>query len=414
MSKLDELKEKFQDMISDLRSKLPGGNKSDDEYEDDDEFDEDTGEFDVDAEESEAIASDKTDVDIEGESESEDADDEDEDDDLDDDEEEELDEEQAKAEKKKKLMRVGLIVIVIALAADSFLNTDDSAEDEAQKILNAAPKPKPKRKVRKKKKVAKENVEQANKNKEVVVAKVEDKKTAVEKAPTEKIVVPQEAKQEVKKEPVKEPVVEPVEVKVAVKEPTPEVEEIKVAEVKAPEMKDEPSTDQPDEKKEPVVDIPPETNAVPLGMEERVGESSVKEEKSGSLDEQMKEIAKKTEEQKEISDQEQKKIDDLKYVEPPNYTRYGRGLVYNCIEKHWACVDKFAYLQCRENLRWSKQNSKDPECVIKNVYMSDDDCSKVQAYYINTNEATDFCERGQTSETEVNDLEQGATELIIN
>ena len=83
--------------------------------------------------------------------------------------------------------------------------------------------------------------------------------------------------------------------------------------------------------------------------------------------------------------------DDPSYVEPPNYLRTGRGLVYNCKENHWACVDKFSYFTCYENQNWNKENGQSAECVTRDVYASSSDCAAIQKYYVNKPEPTDFC-----------------------
>ncbi|RLA64003.1 MAG: hypothetical protein DRQ88_01125 [Epsilonproteobacteria bacterium] len=79
------------------------------------------------------------------------------------------------------------------------------------------------------------------------------------------------------------------------------------------------------------------------------------------------------------------------YVSPPDYTEVGRGLVYNCRGKHWACVDKNSYFACRDNLKWSKENTKAPECFTKDVYRNEKDCRVIQTHFVNTNEQIDFC-----------------------
>ncbi|TNF26876.1 MAG: hypothetical protein EP319_12930 [Deltaproteobacteria bacterium] len=82
----------------------------------------------------------------------------------------------------------------------------------------------------------------------------------------------------------------------------------------------------------------------------------------------------------------------MEYIEPPDYESLGRGLVYNCKGKHWACVDKRSYFKCRDNQKWSKENGKSPECVTRPVYASYEDCRTIQKYYVNTSFKVDFCE----------------------
>ena len=81
----------------------------------------------------------------------------------------------------------------------------------------------------------------------------------------------------------------------------------------------------------------------------------------------------------------------LEYTAPPDYTQAGRGLVYNCKGQHWACVDKSSYFQCRKNYFWARQESKPPECAIKNVYANDTDCHIIHEHYLNNQQSTDFC-----------------------
>ena len=79
------------------------------------------------------------------------------------------------------------------------------------------------------------------------------------------------------------------------------------------------------------------------------------------------------------------------YTEPPNYSFRGRGLVYNCKGKHWACVDKESYLKCRANEKWQKNKNKKTECKTINVYLNIKDCSIIQLNNIHTLVKTDFC-----------------------
>ena len=49
-----------------------------------------------------------------------------------------------------------------------------------------------------------------------------------------------------------------------------------------------------------------------------------------------------------------------------DYKRLGRGLVYNCRSKFWACLNKKEYLNCRGNLKWSKLNKKEENvCLLR-------------------------------------------------
>ena len=113
--------------------------------------------------------------------------------------------------------------------------------------------------------------------------------------------------------------------------------------------------------------IPPETPAVPVGIKIN------------------------TEKHPKKNDYIQSQQNKLEYTAPPNYERLGRGLVYNCSGKHWACVDKFSYFKCRENYLWTKSNNKLPECSVRDVYATTTECKIVQEYNINMLEDTNFC-----------------------
>ena len=69
-----------------------------------------------------------------------------------------------------------------------------------------------------------------------------------------------------------------------------------------------------------------------------------------------------------------------------NYQITGRGLIYNCKGKHWACVDKANYMRCRS---LAKSGSKD--CVTKGVLKTTDSCFEMQRKYTTGNVKTDFC-----------------------
>lgn len=89
---------------------------------------------------------------------------------------------------------------------------------------------------------------------------------------------------------------------------------------------------------------------------------------------------------------EDKIVADDVYMPPPSYDHLGRGLVYNCKEKYWACVDKLSYVNCNKNMKWNKTHQKPAECAVSSVYNSDDDCGVVQKYNISSSVPTPFCQ----------------------
>lgn len=82
---------------------------------------------------------------------------------------------------------------------------------------------------------------------------------------------------------------------------------------------------------------------------------------------------------------------DITYVEPPTYDINGRGLVYNCKEKFWVCVDKTSYLQCAKNMKANKASKKPAECATSNVYATNEDCAVIQKHNVSVNAPTDLC-----------------------
>lgn len=84
-------------------------------------------------------------------------------------------------------------------------------------------------------------------------------------------------------------------------------------------------------------------------------------------------------------------VDPGKYVDPPPYDFVGRGLVYNCLGKHWACIDGGSYQKCQENYAYLKGQGKPKECWPDSVYQTNTGCSWVQKQKIEGNSVTDFC-----------------------
>ncbi len=79
------------------------------------------------------------------------------------------------------------------------------------------------------------------------------------------------------------------------------------------------------------------------------------------------------------------------YVAPPNYENVGRGLVYNCTGKHWACVDAPSYRICEDNSSSSKFLKKKVECYPFNVYETQSGCEKMQNRVVSSSAKTEFC-----------------------
>lgn len=87
-----------------------------------------------------------------------------------------------------------------------------------------------------------------------------------------------------------------------------------------------------------------------------------------------------------------KKAAQTEYVRPPDYEYRGRGLVYNCVGKHWACIDGPSYKTCENNASANKYKNKPAECYPFNVYQSQNDCSKMQNRMVSSSAKTNFCQ----------------------
>ena len=136
------------------------------------------------------------------------------------------------------------------------------------------------------------------------------------------------------------------------------------------------------EKELPVVEA--NQDNVQLGMDDLDLSPDSMEKDEITIDDQLSKIVEKVAVQA-------KKEEELVYVGPPEYDNLGRGLVYNCVGKHWACVDKISYLKCNKNKKWNKNNKKNMECVTNEIYATEDDCRKIQIHNINTVKETKFC-----------------------
>ncbi len=104
--------------------------------------------------------------------------------------------------------------------------------------------------------------------------------------------------------------------------------------------------------------------------------------------------------EKILEDLEKKVKDELaaqtpaasEYVGPPNYDNTGRGLVYNCLGKHWACVDGGSYRVCQQNFSALKTANRPKECWPDSVYESSAACVWVQKQKVSGSAKTEFCQ----------------------
>lgn len=84
--------------------------------------------------------------------------------------------------------------------------------------------------------------------------------------------------------------------------------------------------------------------------------------------------------------------DDVKeYTPPPDYDYRGRGLVYNCQGKHWACIDGPSYKKCEDNSSSVNYLKRPVECYPFNVYETVKGCEGMQYRMVSSSAKTNFC-----------------------
>jgi len=88
---------------------------------------------------------------------------------------------------------------------------------------------------------------------------------------------------------------------------------------------------------------------------------------------------------------DQPKTEVRSYVSPPDYEYRGRGLVYNCGGKHWACVDGPSYKNCEDNHAFQDKKNAKIECYPFNVYETTRGCELMQNRLVSSGAKTEFC-----------------------
>ncbi|EQC49524.1 hypothetical protein M899_3130 [Bacteriovorax sp. BSW11_IV] len=368
---LEDLKDKLSNSLEKMKQLLPekfrGKPSEDEEYEEDGEEYEEYDDAE-DSEEGANVSEEKTaqhDIsqleedgdDIADELESDEESDDEDEEDEEGEEDEESDEEKAK-KKKQLLIRVGAGLVIGFLLLDTFvLNAPEETPEVAAPVVRKNPKKRTKPK-------AEEPVSE-----EVVAPKEEVAEVPkVEERPVEEIKIPEPEVVQENKEVVEEnPFVE-----------TPQNE---VSEMSANENNTD-STEQVEEQlnlseTEPATAVGAENNSG-----DKISDTSQENTEGSGLESKLSEIT------EELENKEKEILD---FTPAPNYEEYGKGLVYNCKDKHWACVDRKPYLQCEMNYKWSKQNGKAPDCAIEKTYADFKSCRIVQVHYINTVQPAPDC-----------------------
>lgn len=209
-----------------------------------------------------------------------------------------------------------------------------------------------------------------------------------------------------------------------VAEPSPEVEAVKDAEASVPDEVSATGTSEidltegePDTEKAPPVEVPvvtegepataPTENTETAKANDQNPDKAVKPSETGSVSDMTDSVDGKTEEEKPTSDNITDQIlQDLEkqakdtpavaekkdYVAPPDYEYRGRGLVYNCLGKHWACVDAPSFKSCEDNASSVKYLQRPTECHPFNVYETVRGCEDMQNRMVSSSAKTDFCQ----------------------
>jgi hypothetical protein len=289
--------------------------------------------------------------------------------------------EDGKTTPKKKINPVVLVVVLAGLAIWALY------EEEPEQV---AEQPKLKKMYNKPKKIPKADAETP-----APTETPSETAATTEPVAEEPAVVAEPSTEPVAEEPavVAEPSTEPVaEEPAVVAEPSTEPvaeEPAVVAEpstgpvAEEPAVVAEPSTG-PVPEEEPVVsDVPPVTSPTDVSADSVDGQVTNTDE-SSMTDKILEDL------EKQVKKDQPKEV-KKEYVTPPDYEYKGRGLVYNCAGKHWACVDGPSYKTCENNFSSTTYQKKNIECYPFNVYDTTKSCQLMQNRVVSSNAKTDFC-----------------------
>ena len=270
--------------------------------------------------------------------------------------------EEGKAAGKKKINPVVLVAVLAGLALWVFY------EEEPEQVVE---QPKLKKMYNKPKKIPKAEAPAASEAPADTAATTatdtatepvaEEPAVVVEPTPEEPAVVVEPTPEEpaVVVEPTPEPVAEEPAVVV---EPTPE-----------PVPEEEPA----------VADEAPVKTPIDVSVDSVDGQVTSTDE-SSMTDKILEDL------EKQVKKDQPKEV-KKEYVTPPDYEYKGRGLVYNCAGKHWACVDGPSYKTCENNFSSTSYQKKNIECYPFNVYDTTKSCQMMQNRVVSSNAKTDFC-----------------------
>lgn len=142
-----------------------------------------------------------------------------------------------------------------------------------------------------------------------------------------------------------------------------------------------PAIEEPSTPDTSITDVPTETTPS-VSMDTIDGETTPSDDNlTDQILQDLEKQAKGTEPKKTVKE----------YVSPPDYEYRGRGLVYNCQGKHWACVDAPSYKICEDNAASTQFLKKTSECHPVNIYETQKGCENTQNRMVSSSAKTAFC-----------------------
>jgi hypothetical protein len=261
---------------------------------------------------------------------------------------------------KRKISPLFLIIL-LALVGVLFLDFEDDNSSPTEEVPKLKPRPRPN-----KKKKDKEHTQQSP---------VEAPLKAPVETPAE---TPVEAPAETPVEtPAETPVEAPAEAPVETPIETPAETPIETPVDTTLEIPTETVPDETPVQGDQGISAPEDSINEPIGQ-------STEENDNAITDKILEDLEKKVETDKKLEVQRT-------YVAPPDYEYRGRGMVYNCTGKHWACVDGPSYKSCEFNYSSTKFLKKPIECYPFNIYETQKGCELMQNRLVSSSAKTDFC-----------------------
>jgi len=171
-------------------------------------------------------------------------------------------------------------------------------------------------------------------------------------------------------------------------EPLEPIEDTKVVE-QTPTMEEPPLSEDTSLPTEEVVNIDEPKEVIPAKPEEIIPQKELQPDISSEITKKLlQDLEVRLKEEKLV----QKTMSVVKPTTAPSYEIAGRGLSYNCRDKHWACIEQEEYNKCRQNFSWNKNEGIPLECYPVAFLKTEYDCAMVQQEKIDSVSETDFCE----------------------